>query len=249
MVKRRTLRGERTELYSPIGLLPIDAFTGGAPLGRLSVFLDTRDDDGHWRETDIREVRTPGGVIAYPGLARTAEVAGQPEQHYRVRIEAEFYQPLYRLTADGIEFEANPYNDTNPPKDYPTKPEDFPAYFERVFQRVMLLPAPNYPFPDHILVLRGVVIDKETKEPGDSVEVAWGNKEKTLTTGPAGDDRKRVLTQTSGVFALPLRITKKEHTTAKQKIDAFDYRTERAGTEDIRIPQDLGKNLTIEIKH
>jgi hypothetical protein len=248
MVKRRNLRGERTELYSPIGLLPIDAFTGGAPLGKLNVFLDIRDDGGDWRETDIREVRTPGGVIVYPGLARSREVAGQHEQHYRVRIEAEFYQPLYRLTADGIEFEANPYNDTNPPKDYPTKSEDFPHYFETVFHKVMLAPAPNYPFPDHILVLRGVVIDDETKEPGESVEVAWGNKEKTLTTGP-GDDRKRVLTQASGVFGLPLRITKKEHTTTKQQIDAFDYRTKRGGNIPISIPEDLGKNNTIKIKH
>jgi hypothetical protein len=86
MRRRRDLPGESTELYSPIGLLPVDAFTGGAPIGRLVAVLDTRDEGGNWRETDIRDVRTPGGMITYPGLERSAGIATQPERFYRVRI-------------------------------------------------------------------------------------------------------------------------------------------------------------------
>jgi hypothetical protein len=248
MSSHRDLPGEAVELYSPIGLLPIDAFTGRGPIGRVNAFLDAQDDNGNWRPTGIQAVRTPGEVIAYPGLQRRAEVAGQPLRRYRVRLEAEFYQPLYRLNADGIEFPAHPYNDTNPPADYPKTPDEFPAYLEAVLQRVWLAPAPNYPFPDHILVLRGEVKDA-AERPVIGVEVFWGNKETTLTNWPplSGENRRMVLTATRGVFALPLRITDEEHTTEKQTIDAVDHRTGRTGNIEIDIPKDLGKNNTITI--
>jgi hypothetical protein len=249
MVRRSELPGEVVDLYSPIGLLPVDAFTGGAPIGSLSAFLDAPDADGIWHSTGIKEVRTPGGVIAYPSLARSAEVPGQPRR-YRVRIEAQFYQPLYLKDSDAIEFDAFPYNDANPPEDYPKKREDFPDYLKKVLMKVMLTPAPNYPFPNHIFVLRGAVIDKQTTEPVVWAEVFWGNKENTLTTGPPDDidDQKRVLTVTKGVFALPLRITKKEQLETEQTIDAFDRRTERKGEIQISIPQDMGRNQVIPIE-
>src|SRR5438105_2912627 len=143
MIRHRSLPGELTELYSPIGLLPVDAFTGGAPMGKVSAFLDLQDDNGNWRETGIKEVRTPGGVIAYPGLERRGEVAGKPSRHYRVRIEAELYQPLYLMSEDAIEFDAFPYNDTNPPGNYPKNPGEFPGYLSKVLIKVMLTPGPN----------------------------------------------------------------------------------------------------------
>jgi hypothetical protein len=251
MVRRRDLPGEVIELYSPIGLLPIDTFSGTAPIGRLSAFLDARDENGNWRETDIKEVRTPGEIITYPGLGRSADALSQPERFFRVRIEAEFYQPFYRLDADGIEFSAHPYNDANPPKDYPKNSGEFPDYLKKVLKKVLLAPGPNYPFPDHVRVLRGAVIDKQTKEPAVDVEVAWGNKEKTLTTGPpvASDDgKKSVPIVTKGVFALPLRITEKDQLNKKLKIDALDHRTGRTGEIEIEIPKDLGKNHIISIE-
>ncbi|HYP27439.1 MAG TPA: hypothetical protein VE262_12040 [Blastocatellia bacterium] len=249
MVRRSELPGEVIEMYSPIGLLPVDAFTGGSPIGSVSAFLDAQDAAGVWRKTGVREVRTPSGVIAYPSLARSAEVPGQPTR-YRVRIEAQYYQPLYLKDSDAIEFDAFPYNDSNPPEDYPKKPEDFPDYLNKFLMKVMLTPAPNYPFPNHIFVLRGAVVDKETAEPVVRAEVFWGNKENTLTTGPPDElyDRKRVLTVTKGVFALPLRITEKEQLGNKQTIDAFDHRTEREGEIQISIPQDLGRNQIIPIE-
>jgi hypothetical protein len=57
----------------------------------------------------------------------------------------------------------------------------------------------------------------------------------------------RVLTATRGVFALPLRVSEKEHTTEKQTIDAVVHRTDRTGNIEIRIPEDLGRNNIIII--
>jgi hypothetical protein len=226
----------------------VDAFTGGAPIGSLSASLDAQGADGIWHSTGIKEVRTPSGVIAYPNLARSAEVPGQPRR-YRVRVDAQFYQPLYLKDSDSIEFNAFPYNDSNPPADYPKRPEDFPDYLKKVLVKVMLMPAPNYPFPNHIFILRGAVVDKQTTEPVVRAEVFWGNKENTLTTGPPDplDDQKRVLTVTKGVFALPMRITEREQLETKQTIDAFDHRTKRKGEIQISIPQDLGRNQIIPI--
>jgi hypothetical protein len=127
----RTLLGERLELYSPIGLRLIDAFTGAAPIGQIRPFLDVSDGSGGWRPTEIKAVRTPSHVLIYPGLERRAEVIGQPPRRYRVQIEAEGYRPFYRMTlegrrfngppfyretATGIEFDAFPYNDMTPPQ-------------------------------------------------------------------------------------------------------------------------------------
>ena len=149
------------------------------------------------------------------------------------------------MSEDAIEFDAFPYNDTNPPGNYPKNPGEFPGYLSKVLIKVMLTPGPNYPFPTNIMVLRGVVIDKTTKEPADRVEVVWDNKEKTLTTS---ENQKRVLTVTKGLFALPLRVTQKDQLENKQVIDAFDHRTNRTGQIEISIPQAVGKNQIIPIE-
>ena len=237
MIRRRNLSGERLELYSPIGLMPTDTFTGQAPLGRLQVMLDILDG-GQWRETGIKEVRTPGGVIAYPGLGRSLDVAPQFEHRYRVRIQAEFYVPLYIKTVDGtldgIEFDGFPYNDTNPPKNYPINPAGFPNYLKAVLKKLWLVPAPNYPFPDHVPVLRGVVVRSGTGEPVIGAEVIWGNKEMALTTE-------------KGAFGLPMRVTEKKHITDLQKIDARDPRKNQQGTISVIVPKDVGINKTITV--
>lgn len=232
----RNLPGERMELYSPIGLLPIDVFTGGAPIGRLSTFLDLLDKDGKWRATDTSAVKTPGGVITYPALGRNAIVSGG-KRHYRVRIKADFYLPMFREQVDGVfdgEFDAFPYNDTNPPENYPKKPEGFPEYLKEVLLKLWLVPAPNYPFPPHVSVLRGNVVEKASLAPIIGAEVIWGNREKALS----GD---------GGRFALPLRITEKAQLKDPQKIDATDPKTQLTGTINIIIPQAVGNNQTITI--
>ncbi len=116
MIGWRNLPGEHTELYSPIGLRPVDEITGVAPLGKVRVNLDIKDGNGNWQITDIKPVITPGGVITFPGLERRAEVVGQPPRRYRIRLDAELYRPLYPPGTDGYEFDAFPYNDDNPPQ-------------------------------------------------------------------------------------------------------------------------------------
>lgn len=175
-----SLAGERTTLYTPIGIRPLDELTGRAPIGRVEAELDRSDGAGGWSPTEIKAVTTPGGVFAYPHLERHALVTGKPARRYRVRLKAEFYVPMYRDRFDGIEFDAYPHNDSNPPPIFADLP-----------QNALLAPAPNYPFQTSIPVLRGEVIDKAGAPVRDAV-VSWALRE-------------RVLTDERGTFALPLR--------------------------------------------
>ncbi|HMG72713.1 MAG TPA: hypothetical protein VK582_04370 [Pyrinomonadaceae bacterium] len=239
MTRWRDLPGERLETYSPVGLIPTDAFTTREPFGRIKVMLDIREANGVWRQTDVKEIRTASGVIAYPGLGRSATVFCQPARRYRLRVEAEFYLPLYTKTAEGtlegIEFDGFPYNDTYPPKNYPAQAADFPDYLKSVLRKLWLVPAPNYPFPNHVRVLRGVVVESNTERSVAGAEVSWGNKEIALT------DKR-------GAFGLPLRVKGIEHLTEEQKIDANDRQVPlRQGTIKIIIPKALGTNQRIPI--
>ena len=249
MNKRRPLPGERLELYSPIGLIPVDSFTGKAPLGRLRVILDVLDDQGQWRETDIKETRTPADVIAYPGLGRRA-LATDPLRLYRVRIESEFYMPFYQPgpggTIDGIVFTVFPYNDEVPPENYPADPAGFPNYLGIVLRKVILMPAPNYPFSAEVLVLRGRVINS-LGEPIVGARVSWRNTETTLSAGGA----VRIpgaSPHPPGEFSLPIRPTLKDHLTKPQEIDALDQRSQTsAKLIDVMIPQAVKSSQTITI--
>ena len=174
MTRWSRLPGEAQELYSPIGLRLIDDFTGGLPLGLVRAQLERRDSSGGWQATDIDVIRTPNGILAYPGLGRQAEVVGQLPRRYRVTLEAEIYRPFYRIlpvglivssphyreTVDGIEFDAFPYNDANSPTDYTVIP---PQVIKPQAQDVRLAPAVNYPFPTHVRILRGKVVDATGK--------------------------------------------------------------------------------------
>jgi hypothetical protein len=248
MSKRRPLPGERMELYSPIGLIPVDSFTGKAPLGRLRVILDVRDELGRWRETDIKETRTPSEVIAYPGLGRRA-VATDPVRLYRVRIEAEFYMAFYQNpdgSIDGIKFAVFPYNDDIPPENYPTDPAGFPNYLGLVLRKVILMPAPNYPFSAEVLVLRGKVINS-LGEPIVGAKVSWRNTETTLSAG--GDVRiPGASAHRPGEFSLPIRPTLKDHLTKEQEIDALDRPSNtNAKLTKVMIPQAVKTSQTITI--
>ena len=222
MRRWRTLPDERTELYSPIGLRPVDDVTGGAPIGSIRPLLDVSDGAGGWQQTDIRAVFTAGGVIAFPGLERRADAA-DPARKYRVRIEAEVYVPLYRETQDGIEFDAYPYNEADAPQNLAqiqaTQPRD-----------LILAPMPHYPFPGHVPVLRGEVQD------ASGVAVA----DATVTQGLS----ERVLTDARGAFALPLRWVVPN---TQVTVDAVHQRTGRTGTITIQFPQDLRTSQTITV--
>jgi hypothetical protein len=201
----------------------LDDITGDAPFGTVKALLDRRDPAGNWQETKIKAVMTPSGNLTYPGLERHPDVNGPPRR-YRCRIEAQFYGPLYQAVQDGIEFDAFPYNDTNPPANFPPPP-NLPLP-----QDVVLTPASNYPFEPHINVLRGRTVDVN----GDPVADAVVNQ----------GIQERVLTDRRGVFALPLRWVLPN---VLVPIDAVHPRTGRTGTISIMIPQDLGQNHDIQI--
>src|SRR5882724_8600299 len=137
---------DKHQLYSPIGLRLLDELTHQPPLGKNATFLDIRDSNNNWHQTEFRPVTTISGVIAYPEIERHADLTGLQSRRYRVRIVAEFYIPWYRLDSEGIEFDAFPNNDTHPPQ-----------RINRTATDAFLTPAPNYPFPGHVPVLRGVV--------------------------------------------------------------------------------------------
>lgn len=223
MIISKPLPGETALLFTPIGLRLLDEITGTTPFGPLRALLDRRDNAGDWQETRIQPVMTPVGNLTYPQLERHHDPIG-PSRRYRCRIEADFYLPLYRATQDGIEFDAFPYNDTNPPSNFPAPP-NLPMP-----QDVVLTPASNYPFAQHIPVLRGRVVDVSQRPVADAM-VNQGVQE-------------RVLTDTKGTFALPLRWVSPN---VAVPIDASHPRTGRTGTRNITIPQDLGRNIEIQI--
>jgi hypothetical protein len=94
----------------------------------------------------------------------------------------------------------------------------------------MLTPAVNYPFPTHIRVLRGNVVDV-TNKPVVDAEVRRSNTERG-----SSDEH--------GAFALPLRWTP---TGVAVSIDAIAHQTGQMGTITITLPQALGRNQTITV--
>lgn len=227
MIRWNTLAGEQLNLYSPIGLRLIDDLTGRPPIGKVDAELDVDDGGGGWRRTEIRPQRTLSGQLAYPRLERRASVVGIPPRRYRVRIFAEFYRPFYSLTTDGIEFEAFPYNDSNPPTDYRVNP---PIPITPRSQDVGLLPSVNYPFPSYVRVLRGKIVDAA----GQPVSNAAVKR----------DNTELVASGERGAFALPLRWTPDN---VAVPIDASDARTGKVGTINITLPQALRTSQTITI--
>jgi hypothetical protein len=222
------MTAERTFVLSPIGLLPVDDFTGGAPVGWLRAILD-RFEDRDWRPTDLRAMLTPRGVLAYPGLERRANAAAAAVR-YRVRLEAEFYVPFYPPRRDGsdpgaFEFDARPYNEATQPAGQAPTPAPL--------VKALLLPAANYPFPPEVPVLRGVVLLAASHQPVARATVRRGNTE-------------RVLTNDRGEFGLPLRWTKLK----PPVVLPFEAEFGNSGPKDtinVRLPDDLGKSQTFNL--
>lgn len=220
MLRWHTLGDERMALYSPIGLKPVDRVTGGAPIGWLHVYLEVDDGTGGWRRRDVEAVMSPGSVISYPGLGRRAAPGGAMRRH-RVRVETQFYVPLYRATQDAIEFDVFPYDDVDPPQNLAAIRAHQPS-------ELVLAPSPQYAFSSHVPVLRGLVRDAAGAAVPD-VLVADGTREQAVT-----DAR--------GAFALPLRWARSNPAPV---IKATDQRGGRAGSVTIQFPQDLRTSQTI----
>ena len=219
MTRWRTLPDERTRMFSPVGLLPRDDMTGRAPVGTLRAFLDLQESGGTWRPTDVPAVTTAAGVITYPALGRQRAPLGQPPRHYRVRVVADHYVPRYPVNPGGFEFDAFPYDDDHPPQSVPAMP-----------QPLDLLPGPTYPFPGHLLVLRGVVRDAASLPVADA-EVWIGTTSRTYS-----DAR--------GVFALALA---RPIAAAVINVDASDPRNAHVGSAAVQFPLGLVRNVQITI--
>lgn len=215
----RILPDGRTLLFSPIGLQPLDDLTGRAPMGTLRAWLDAQEAGGTWRPTDVKAVFTRGGVITYPALGRRRWPVGQVAMHYRVRVEAGHYIPSYRRDRDGIEFDAFPYDDANPPQTAPDLPDP-----------LVLMPGPTYPFPSHLAVLRGKVVDSAA----DGVPDA----EVSIATS------RRTLTDTRGCFALAIP---RPTAPATVTLDAADLRSGRIGSATVQVIPGLAADIQIAI--
>ena len=213
MTTWRALPSERWVLYSHLGLKLVDEFTGDAP--RYSVFADLeyQNGSGDWRSIEFNPVVTPSGVLSYPSLGRSADVAATPIVRYRVKIRSEFYRPEYILVDDGIEFDVHPYDDVTPPAVFPTHP-----------QSVLLIPNARYLYESHLRVVRGLVQDSFSN-PVANVEVSEGSRERTVT-------------DESGAFSLPLRWPA---ITAVVALDALDHRNGRTDNIAINLPGDLSQ--------
>ena len=217
MITWRPVPQDNKSLFSPVGLLLVDDLTGRPPVGRIEAFLELQDA-AEWRPIDRDPVITASGVLVYPGLGRSIDVT-QPPRHYRVRLDAPLYRPLYRVNADGIEFDVPPFDDATPPG----------TVTDRVTPTV-LLPAPHYPFAPYIPVLRGIVQDAGgAPVPDVLVQEAL---------------RERTLTDARGAFSLSLRWVPAGTPTL---ITADDQRNGRAGSITVTLPADLNQSQTITV--
>lgn len=213
----RELRPEHIAIYSPIGLRLVDDFTGEAPVGRVSARLDRQVAVGVWAPTDLEAVMTPSGILSWPGLGRVWEPTSASTPRFRARVDAEQYRPSYLQIVDGVEFNAPPWDDDNPPTPVTLGPQD-----------LYLFPSTAYDFPTWVRVLRGVVED-----------VAGNPVANVLVHQAAAEN---VLTDERGTFSLPLRWA-----TSGLPVDTVDLRTGRAGSHLLNLPADLQSSVTITI--
>jgi hypothetical protein len=220
VIEIRLYPGERRILSSPVGLELVDDFTGGPPLGKVRATIARNDGTAEaplWVALDVKPVLTPSGLLAYPGLNR---------HPFPVNGEP-IRQFRIRLTADY-------YRPFYPPGD-DSFTFDAPAFNDvhppprPTRLRAVLSTGVCYPFPAEVPVLRGQVVDAATQQPISNAEVRDGH----LTT---------VLSDERGEFALPMR-----EAPLGVDLDIDAIHGTKKGTLTVKLPDDLGHNLLIEI--
>ena len=209
--------GERTSLFGAIGLRLLDALTERPPVGRVQTRLELLEA-GSWYPTDVKAVVGPSRILTWPGLEKGRQ-AGGPPRRYRVSLEADLYRPLYRVTVDGIEFDAYPYSNTTPPQQFATAATD-----------TLLVPTDPYPFSAELRVLRGAVVDAAGAPVADAIVIENGD---------------RTVSGRNGTFALPLRTAVEGVPVA---ITAAHPRSGRGGSINVTLPGDLHRSVSIQVQ-
>jgi hypothetical protein len=233
----RVTNVEKSVLYSPVWLIPADILTGIAPEVTPRVTLDLLAN-GRWIPTGRKPVIGPSGVISYPGLGRVREPLTAQPQRYRARFDADPYDPirpdsylpLYRSQLDGLEFDASPYDDANPPAS-----EAMPTVVE-------LCPTVAYTFPWDVPILHGAAVA------ADGTFVADVLIEASLAVPRSPQPLvERTITDRRGAFVLPLRWARTDIDTV---VTATDQRSPvtRRGSINVRYPTGLPGNHLIEIR-
>ena len=206
-------------MFAPIGLRLLDALSGSGPIGWVRPELDELVG-AQWSPSPARVVVSGNGIVTVPGIGRTARPAQAQARHFRIRLAAQHYRPRYQAAADGIEFDAEPYDDRTSPQTHGTGATD-----------ALLLPVVTYPFPPQLRVIRGVVRDQQ----GDRVQDAL------VEDAPP---RAAALSDPEGTFALPLLAAVDGTPTT---INATHARSGQTGALHVTLPADLGHNLTITV--
>jgi hypothetical protein len=220
MIEIRLRPGERRILASPVGLELVDEFTGGAPLGKVRAVIARNDGTAAapvWFELDVKPILTPSGLLVYPGLNR-----------HPFPING---QPIRSFR---VQLTADNYRPIYPPGKTGFE-FDAPAFNDvnppRAPARLKAFLSPNasYPFPAEVPVLRGQVLDHATQAPVTDAEVR-------------DDNRTTVLSDEHGEFALPMRWA-----TAGVILPIDAALGAKVGTLNVKLPDDLSRNLIIEI--
>lgn len=168
----------------PVGLLPLDAFTGRAPVLPVTALVERRLACGHWAaEDDVPVVTTPSGAIVLPSLA-SARPAPAPSAVRRLRIRLVSPYLLDAEHPDGVEFDA-------------------PAYTTPPVTRVRLYPLPAYPFPPGTRLLHGRV--RQGGDPAAGAAVAGRARADAQHLPRVVAWTEYAATARDGAFRLPLR--------------------------------------------
>ena len=204
-------------LTASLALLPRDDFLGDTPLAPVNAALQREGAPGAWNAVDARPAVTPSGLLVFFRLEHRRDAAGAAPVPYRVAVSSKPYRPAYRETKDFEDALVTPYDDRKSPPPSPAP------------MRMVLYPAPSYPFPPDVPVLRGRIRD------GAGAPVPDALVTQALL--------ERVLSDERGEYALPLRWVAPHVATAVSATD----RLGRTGTRNAVIPADLGQSFDITV--
>ena len=143
------LPSERTVLYSQIGLRLVDEFTGGPLLHprRLRSSASRTAPATGSRSSSSPFPRRPA-TCCIPGSAAAPTSSSHRWCAIACSSTSDFYRPEYLRTADALEFDIHPYDDSQPP-----------AVLSNLPHTVLMLPSVTYPYAAFVRTVRGRTLD------------------------------------------------------------------------------------------